>query len=104
MSENGRILTFDPALSPSSSPAASSADIPELTPAETLAELVQLIEAEEQSPITQLSGFLITDDPTYLPEIGHARALARRVGRDKLLETLIELYMSGLTAAPSEEV
>ena len=36
--------------------------------------------------------------------LGHARALADHVGRDKLLETLIELYLegNGTPAVPSD--
>lgn len=91
MPDTGRILLFDPMIP--HPPHTDAAEIPNLTPAETLAELTRLIQTSDQNPVTQLSGYLIADDPTYLPECGHARALARRVGRDKLLETLIEHYL-----------
>lgn len=59
----------------------------------TLAALVRTLYEQESDPVSRLAGFLTSDDPTYLPEETEARALARRVGRDKLLETLIELYV-----------
>ena len=59
----------------------------------SLSELIAIIRENGQDPVTQLSGYLITEDPIYLPEGTDARAIARRVGRDKLLETLIELYI-----------
>ena len=66
---------------------------------DSLTELISIIRACGQDPATQLSGYLITEDPTYLPEGTNARALARRVGRDKLLATLIELYLNSCTKA-----
>ena len=103
MPDTGRILKFDLSISPVSPVLADPVDLPDLTPAETLAELVRFIRQSEQNPVIQLAGYLIADDPTYLPECCHARALARRVGRDKLLETLIELYLNEQTPAPPSE-
>ena len=73
----------------------------------SLTELISIIRDCGQDPVTQLSGYIITEDPTYLPEAANesgvtARAIARRVGRDKLLTTLIELYLSSCSATPSE--
>ena len=75
----------------------------------SLTELISIIRDSGQNPVTQLSGYLITEDPTYLPEAANeegitARSIARRVGRDKLLTTLIELYLSSCSAATSEKV
>ena len=61
----------------------------------TLAELVHIIRACNLDPLTQLAGYLMTDDPTYLPEADHARSMADRIGRDKLLETLLAFYLAG---------
>lgn len=74
---------------------------------DSLTEIISIIREHGQNPVTQLSGYLITEDPTYLPEGTNAqgitaRAIARRVGRDKLLTTLIELYLSSCPA-PSEK-
>lgn len=84
-------------------PSIPPTDIPDLDPIETLAELTKLIRSCGQNPITQLAGYLTTDDPTFLPESGQARALARRIGRDKLLETLIKLYLTSTTPAPTSD-
>lgn len=68
----------------------------------SLTDLIAAIRECGQNPVTQLSGYLITEDPTYLPEGVSsrgvsARSIARRVGRDKLLATLIELYLNSCT-------
>ena len=102
MKDSGKFLFLDPADAGSSSPAAVTPAPEEGCPCASceasLSELISIIEACGQDPVTQLSGYLITEDPIYLPEGTNARgasarAIARRVGRDKLLETLIELYI-----------
>ena len=97
MKDSGKFLYLDPADGSSPTPAAVASAGEEGCPCEccedSLTELIAIIRSSGQDPVTQLSGYLITDDPTYLPEGTHARAIARRVGRDKLLETLIELYI-----------
>ena len=100
MPDTGRSFILDPINTGNHT---SPLDLPNLTPAETLTELTRLIQENELNPVTQLAGFLITDDPTYLPESGQARALARRIGRDKLLETLIELYLTSTTSSHTSD-
>ena len=103
MKESGKFLFLDPADGGSPSPAAVTHATEEGCPCEgcedALSELIAIIRASGQDPVTQLSGYLITEDPIDLPEEHHARAIARRVGRDKLLETLIELYIRYCPAA-----
>ena len=101
MSDSGKILFFDPVDAPNK-PISSDTELPlDSYAADTLASLVRIISDCGQDPVTQLAGYLMTDDPTYLPDTAHARALADRVGRDKLLETLIRAYMDG-NISPSE--
>ena len=99
MPNTTKFLYLDPAGEP-----AAKAPEAELSNEAALSELIDAIRHSGQDPVTQLSGYLITEDPTYLPEGTNARAIARRVGRDKLLATLIELYLSGSTAADTERV
>ena len=103
MSERGKLLYFDPAEAPGTA-SHEAADIPltlSLTSSDVLAHLVSTIRACGQDPVTQLEGYLITEDPTYLPECAHARLLAERIGRDKLLNTLIESYLRHTSADPT---
>ena len=95
MSDREKILAFDPPAPPSGAadPLESCAPLDHAV-CEVLEKLIHAIEANGQDPVTQLAGYLITEDPTYLPECCHARALARSVGRDKLMELLIEEYMA----------
>ena len=95
MPDSGKILYFDAPRSPSSNQPVTSEQPVEIDPAsmDILADLISAMKACGQDPVTQLAGYLITEDPTYLPECGRARALARHIGRDKLMELLIEEYM-----------
>ena len=87
MSDTNKFLYLDPA---ETTPATSGQeDAPCPCCEDSLTELIAIIRACGQDPATQLSGYLITEDPTYLPEGTNAR----RVGRDKLLTTLIDLYV-----------
>lgn len=67
---------------------------------ETLCTLLRVIVENGADPVSQFSGFLITDDPAYLPDADDARALARRIGRDKLLEALIQAYLTSRGIEP----
>ena len=94
MSVTNKFLYLDPA----DEPTTEKAEEAEPCCCEaSLTELIAAIRDSGQNPVTQLSGYLITEDPTYLPEGTAARGIARRVGRDKLLATLIELYLNRCT-------
>ena len=95
MTESGKILILDPLDAPNapgSVASVGSAGAPILI-GETLDTLIRIIRECGMDPVTQLAGYLVTDDPTYLPDSAHARAIANHVGRDKLLEALIEFYV-----------
>jgi uncharacterized protein (UPF0297 family) len=79
---------------PNAMPAAPARDESETDGKQALDELVRIMQGEGMNPVVQLSGYFVTEDPTYLPAEHHARGLARRVGRDKLLQALIEQYVS----------
>ena len=44
------------------------------------------------NPINQLVGYILSEDPTYIPEKDNARGLIRNVDRDDLLRFLISHY------------
>ena len=41
----------------------------------------------------QLTGFLLTGDPTYITSHNNARNLIRKVERDELLEEMVKTYI-----------
>ena len=50
------------------------------------------LQAKGYDPITQLVGYIISGDPTYITSYKNARYLILRVERDELLEELVRFY------------
>ena len=44
-------------------------------------------------PITQIVGYILSGDPTYITSYQQARTLIRRLERDELLEELVRNYI-----------
>lgn len=61
--------------------------------AEAVNKLLSILTESRGDAVSQLSGYLITEDPAYLPDVDDARAIARRIGRDRLLDVLIKSYI-----------
>ena len=43
--------------------------------------------------VNQLTGYLVSDDPTYITSYNDARKLVRRLERDEIIEELISSYV-----------
>lgn len=52
------------------------------------------LSAKGYDPITQIVGYLISGDPTYITSYQNARAMICRIDRDELLEELVQFYLS----------
>lgn len=46
-------------------------------------------------PISQLVGYLLSGDPTYITNYNNARSVIRRLERDDLLEEIVRHYLKG---------
>ena len=44
------------------------------------------------NPTMQIVGYLLTEDPTYIPDHNHARSLITRIYRDELLKEIVRFY------------
>ncbi len=94
MKDSGKFLYLDPLDAPSHmSRVDVESPVADPSPREALNILVCRLLEEDSNPLTQIAGYLIAEDPTYLPEDTETRALTRRIGRDRLLEALIESYL-----------
>ena len=51
------------------------------------------LQAKGYDPITQLVGYIISGDPTYITSYNNARSLIRRLERDELLEEFVRFYV-----------
>ena len=51
------------------------------------------LSAKGYDPITQIVGYLISGDPTYITSHNNARSLIMKVERDEILEELMRNYV-----------
>lgn len=45
------------------------------------------------NPISQIVGYILSEDPTYITTHNNARSLVRRIDRDELLQALVKNYL-----------
>lgn len=58
-----------------------------------MTRLLTLLKHQKDDPLEGLAGYLVTEDPTYLPDCAEIKALIRRIGRDRLLRLLLTLAL-----------
>ena len=46
------------------------------------------------SPTSQLVGYILSEDPTYITTHNNARSLIRKIDRDELLQALLKAYLN----------
>ncbi len=52
----------------------------------------EAIQTKGYDPVRQIAGYIMTEDPTYIPDHLGARGMIRHLSRDELLKILIENY------------
>ena len=60
---------------------------------EILAYVYRALQDKGYDPITQLVGYVLTGDPTYITSYLGARSLICRLERDEILEELVRYYV-----------
>ncbi len=66
---------------------------------EILTEVYEALKSKGYNPVNQMTGYLLSGDPTYITSHNNARSLIRKVERDDLVEALLNYFM----AAESEK-
>ena len=51
------------------------------------------LEEKGYNPITQIVGYILSGDPTYITSYKNARALIGKLERDELLEEMVREYL-----------
>ncbi|MEA5013607.1 MAG: IreB family regulatory phosphoprotein [Candidatus Limiplasma sp.] len=59
-----------------------------------LEHVYRALQAKGYDPVTQLVGYLISGDPTYITSYGQARSLICRLERDEIMEELVRVYLT----------
>ena len=52
------------------------------------------LQSKGYDPITQIVGYLISGDPTYITSYNGARSLIMKVERDEIIEELLDDYIN----------
>ena len=60
---------------------------------ETLLAVYTALVEKGYKPISQIVGYILSEDPTYITNHKNARTLITRFDRDELLEALVKYYL-----------
>ena len=58
-----------------------------------LGEVYTALKEKGYNPISQIVGYLLSEDPTYITTHTHARSLIRKVDRDELMQALVKNFL-----------
>lgn len=60
---------------------------------EILFSVYQALKEKGYNPISQIVGYMLSGDPTYITNHQNARSVIRRLERDELLEEVLRFYL-----------
>ena len=64
-----------------------------LTKEETIKQVVKALEEKKYNVVDQLTGYLLSGDPTYITSHNNARNLVTAYDREDLLEEIVTFYL-----------
>lgn len=56
-------------------------------------EIYEALNEKGYNPISQLVGYILSEDPTYITTYNNARSLVRKIDRDELLQSMVKKYL-----------
>ena len=60
---------------------------------QTMLTVYNALKEKGYNPISQIVGYILSEDPTYITTHNIARSLIRRLDRDELLQALVKNYL-----------
>ena len=60
---------------------------------ETVSAVYDALKVKGYDPISQIVGYLLSGDPTYITSYDGARAKITKIERDEILEELVKAYI-----------
>jgi uncharacterized protein (UPF0297 family) len=66
---------------------------PEEEMRQILQTVYQALGEKGYNPVSQIVGYILSEDPTYITTHKSARSLVRRIDRDELLQALVRNYL-----------
>ena len=58
-----------------------------------LGEVYNALKEKGYNPISQIVGYILSEDPTYITTHNNARSLVRKLDRDELLQALVKNFL-----------
>ena len=62
-----------------------------------LETVYEAIQTKGYDPVRQIAGYILSEDPTYIPDYKGARGKIRHLSRDEMLKIFIEFYFENHT-------
>ena len=63
---------------------------------EIVSKVYEALKLKGYDPISQIVGYILSDDPTYITSYNRARGLIVKIERDELLEEFVKTYINSL--------
>ena len=63
-----------------------------VNPEQVLNDIYLALREKGYNPVMQIVGYLLTEDPTYITNYNHARAVICKLDRDELLNEIVRFY------------
>ena len=57
-------------------------------------QVYRALEEKGYNPISQIVGYILSEDPTYITTHNNARSLIRKIDRDELLQAMVKAYLA----------
>ena len=58
-----------------------------------LRNVFDALDEKGYTPINQIVGYLLTEDPTYITNYNNARSMICKLDRDELMQALVRCYL-----------
>ncbi len=59
-----------------------------------ISEVYSALEEKGYNPVSQMVGYILSGDPTYITGHKNARSLIMKVERDEIMEFLVKFYVN----------
>lgn len=70
-----------------------AAQVPREEYRERILEVSEILEDAGYNPVSQILGYILSEDPTHISNYRNARTLMSGIDRDDLLEDIIKFYL-----------
>lgn len=61
-----------------------------------VAKVYEALKLKGYDPISQIVGYILSGDPTYITSYNGARGLITQIERDELLEEFVKMYLKNI--------